>query len=94
MTILWICVTNRQHPNSQAPVWHESMGGQAPERFGDPEGYVPLPRGHEQDSHLDRVHAGPHLPNLTERPNFSSTAGKPHYSNPITGDNDYLVETL
>ncbi|CAK9883016.1 unnamed protein product [Sphagnum jensenii] len=65
---------HQQHPNSQAPVWHESMGGQAPERFGDPEGYVPPPRGHEQESHLDRVYAGPHLPNLTERPNFSSTA--------------------
>jgi hypothetical protein len=50
------------------------MGGQAAERFSNPEGYVPLPRGHEQDSHLDRFYSGPHLPNLTERPNFSSTA--------------------
>ncbi|KAH9551970.1 hypothetical protein CY35_09G041300 [Sphagnum magellanicum] len=65
---------HQQHPNSQAPVWHESMGGQAAERFSNPEGYVPLPRGHEQDSHLDRFYAGPHLPNLTERPSFSSTA--------------------
>ncbi|CAM6036855.1 unnamed protein product [Sphagnum compactum] len=65
---------HQQHPNSQAPVWHESTGGQAAERFSNPEGYVPFPRGHEQDSHLDIFYAGPHLPNLTERPNFSSTA--------------------
>jgi hypothetical protein len=55
---------------------------------------VPLPRDQDQDSHIDRFYAGSHLPNLLERPNFSSTAGEPHYSNPLTGDNDYLVETL